>query len=112
MTKPVFSFCILVSQIHSPRLKVSEIGGARNLQICILPGRPDFNVVGLARGKAKISGAKFNDPIVQPEQLQNFLGLGGQLFMLFTGAFRCRDFDQLYLIELMDPQDTARFTAG
>src|SRR5438105_10993824 len=109
MTKTVFAFRVLESEIHPSRLKIREVRATRNFQIGVLSWRPNLDVVGLGRTKAEVAGAKFNHAIMQPEQLQNFLGIGGQSFMLLVGTLRGGDFDQLHLVELMNPNDPARF---
>ena len=49
---------------------------------------------------------------MQPKQLQNFLGIGGQTLVFLAGTFRGSDFDQFHFVELMDANDPARFTTG
>src|SRR4029077_7118690 len=110
MAKTVFAFRILEPEIHPPRLKIGEVRATRNFQIGILSRRPNLDVVGFGGTKAEIGGAELNYAVMQPKQLQNFLGIGGQTLVFLAGTFRGSDFDQFHFIELMDTKDAPRFT--
>src|SRR5438270_11563916 len=102
MTKTVFAFRVLESEIHPSRLKIREVRATRNFQIGVLSGRPNLDVVGLGRTKAEITGAKFNHAIMQPEQLQNFLVIGRQALMLLEGNLWGGSLNDVSLVELME----------
>ena len=76
----VFPVLVLEAQRHAARLEVAEIRAARHFEIGVLAGRPDFDVVGLRRAEADVAGAEFDDAVVQAEQLQHFLRVGGERF--------------------------------
>src|SRR6185312_17358323 len=87
--------------IHPARLEVAAIGAARNLAIGLLPGQPDLDVVGLARGEAHVAGAEKHDPVGEPEALQHGLGACRHALMLLARALGMRDRDELDLAELV-----------
>src|SRR5438445_13384324 len=101
MAKTVFAFRILEPEIHPPRLKIGEVRATRNFQIGILSRRPNLDVVGFGGTKAEIGGAKFNHAIMQPKQLQNFLGIGGQTLVFLAGILRGMDYELYYFVILM-----------
>ena len=64
MTKAILSAGILVFEIHPARLEILEIGTAGHFEVTPLPGRPNFDVVGLCCTEAKIAGTEFDGSVV------------------------------------------------
>src|SRR6266496_5124984 len=93
--------------MHPARLKLLKIGTARNFEKCVLTGRPDFDVVSLGRSKPQITGAKFEDSIMQTKQLQDSLGVRSERFQFVVRFFRRRDLHQLDFVELVHTDDPA-----
>src|SRR5260221_5215756 len=112
MTKAVLAAGILVFEIHPARLEILEIRAAGHFQITPLPGCPYFDVVGLCCTEAKIAGTEFDGLVVQSKDLQHLLGIYGQCLQLRIGSFRCRDLNQLDLIELVYANETAALFSG
>src|SRR3954469_21237099 len=69
MAKAVLSVYVLVFEVHSTCLEILKIGAAGHFKIAPLPGRPNFDVVGLCCSEAKIAGTEFNNSIMQAEHL-------------------------------------------
>src|SRR5690349_1927498 len=49
------------ARLHAPRLELAAIGAARYLAIGVLPGQPDLEIIGLARGEAHIARTEQHD---------------------------------------------------
>src|SRR5206468_4771252 len=100
---------------HPARLKIFEVGAARNFQIRpAIAGsrRPNFEVVGFGRTKSQITGAKLDHAVMEPEHLQNFFRVRDQGLQFFVRLFRRRDLHQLHLVELMDAENSSCLTAS
>ena len=96
-----------IARIHAPPLKITAIRDAGNFTIGILPGQPDFEVIGLARTKAHIASAELHHPIGQFEPLQHFFGALRLALKFGFAAFCINNADQLDLGELVLAYHTA-----
>src|ERR1044071_2763472 len=111
MAEPVFPIAILESKLHPARLEIFTVRATGYFQVSVLPRRPDLNVVTLGRRKTHIAGAKLDDSIMQTELLQYAFCVSRKGFQFVIRFFRCRDFDQLHLVELMHAENAAGFAA-
>ena len=70
----------LETEVHSAGLVVLEIRAARYLEVGILAGGPDLDVVSFRGAKAHIAGAKHDHTVVESELLEDALGVGRERF--------------------------------
>jgi hypothetical protein len=89
-------------------LEVLEITARRNLAVEALPGQPDLDVVGLGRTESHVTGAKDNDPVVDPELPEHLFRVPGQGLQLIVGVLGPDELDQLDLVELMETYEPPR----
>src|SRR3546814_8257028 len=62
------------ARVHAARLEIAAVGTARNLAVAVLPRQPDFEVIGLARGKAHVAAAQQHLAVRQFERLEDLFG--------------------------------------
>ena len=89
--------------VHPAGLEVAAVRAARDLAIAALPGQPDLDVVGPARGEAGVARGQRHHPVGQPQPLQDRLGTADHPLVLGVGLLRRGDADQLDLGELVLP---------
>src|SRR3546814_20195729 len=79
----------------------SDLGTARNLAVAVLPRQPDFEVIGLARGKAHVAAAQQHLAVRQFERLEDLFGGARLAFELGVAVLGTDDRDELDLPELV-----------
>ena len=97
----------LATDAGAAGLKVGAVGAGRDLPVAVLAGQPDFDVIGLGRGKAQVCCAERNHTVGQFQKLQRLFGVGEQAFQLGKGLLRRADLDQLHLFELVLTDEAA-----
>lgn len=93
MAEIIFAVFGFKPQVHSAGLKVAEVRAAGDFEISILAWSPDFDVIGFGGAESEVAGAEFDDAVVQPEQLQNFLRICGEAFEFLKRVVRSDNFD-------------------
>ena len=101
----------LVAGIHAARLEIAADRAGRDLAIGVLAGKPDLDVVGLARREAHVAGAERDGAEGQIETLQHLLGAARHALMFVRRLLRRGDRDELDLGELMLADHAARVAA-
>ena len=112
MARPVLAIRSLESQPHPARLKIPEIAARRDLQKLSHPRRPHLQVVTARRPEADVARAQLDLSVMQAELLQHRLRMATEGFQGLHGTVRVLDPDQLHLVELMHPGQTARLFPG
>src|SRR5690606_29110625 len=105
-------FRVAIASLHAPRLEVAAVGAGRNLAVLVLARHPDFQVVGLGRAKAHVTGAQRQHAIRQLARLQHLLGAAGQLSQRLEGPGRLDDLYHLELVELVLTDHAAGIAPG
>src|SRR5690606_16835694 len=90
-----------MADLRAPRLEVAAVRAAGNLAILLLTGKPDLEVVGLARGEAEIARAENDPPIVEPEALEHRFRVSGENLELVVRTLRDAEAHELHLVELV-----------
>ncbi len=75
VAEAVFAVGILEPEVQPAGLEILEIRAARDLEIGVLAGRPDLDVVGFRAAEAEVAGAKLDDAVMEAEELEDFLGI-------------------------------------
>src|SRR3546814_2257460 len=89
------------ARVHAARLEIAAVGTARNLAVAVLPRQPDFEVIGLARGKAHVAAAQQHLAVRQFERLEDLFGGARLAFELGVAVLGTDDRDELDLPELV-----------
>src|SRR6266853_1898986 len=99
------------ANVGAARLERFVVRAGRNLAKSILRRQPDFDVIGLGIAETEIPGRKGDDPIMNPEPLQNGFGVARQRLEFVVRMLRQGIFHQLDLLELMLADYAARVLA-
>src|SRR5919107_282177 len=97
--------------LRAARLVRLEVRARRDFAEGVLRGQPHLQVVGLRRRAAHVAGRERDDAVVQPELLQNPLGVARQPFEFLVRVLGERELHQLDLVELVLADDAARVAA-
>src|SRR5260370_29377021 len=92
---------------RAARLKCLAVRAGRNLAEFSARGQPHLDVVSLGRGKAHVCGAQEHDAVVQPELLENDLGVAHQFLVLLVALLGPGKLEQLHLLKLVLAHDAA-----
>ena len=93
------------------RLKRLGVAAGGYLPVLSLPRQPDLDVVGLGRREPHVARAEGDRPIGQAETLQDRFGMAGQRLQHRVGLLRPRVGDELDLVELVLPDQSAHVRA-
>ena len=102
---------LFLEEGYSKALLCEQFGvSAHSIQRWVLAYRR-YGVKGLEpkqrpSGKSKVPGAQGDHPIVDIEPAKDLLGIRQQPFEFIIGSLRCRELDQLHLVELVLANDT------
>src|SRR5262245_48531634 len=99
-----------ITRIHAAGLEITTGRTGRNFAEGVLAGKPDLDVIGLARAEAHVAGAERDGSERQAEPLQHLLGALRHALMLDVRAFIPGDRNELHLVELVLAQHSARVT--
>ena len=88
-----------------PGLEVGEIGDGRRLQPGVLPGCVELQVVAFGAREAHVAGAEQQDPVREPQAVDEVLGVLPELLQPGVGVLGKHEVDHLDLVELVDPDD-------
>ena len=97
-----------VADSRPPGLEVPKIAARGDLPVGVLGGEPDLQVVGLGGGEAEVPGAERYRPVVEPQELEHPLGVGGERFELLLARLGPGELHQLHLVELVLADEPAR----
>ena len=112
VAEAVFAFGVLEAEVEPAGLEILEIGATGDFEVGVLAGSPDLDVVGFGAAEAEVAGAKLDDAVMEAEELEHLLGIGGERFEFRVGGLRGGELDQLDLVELMDADEAAGAEAG
>ena len=93
--------CGAEPRVHTAGLEVATNRARADFAISILPGQPDFDVMGATGAKPHIPDTKRHGAIGQLQTLQNSLGTFGHAVKLGAGVIGMGDRDHLHLFKLM-----------
>src|SRR5215204_3736410 len=96
-----------IPHVRSTCLKVRKGAGARDLQPGTHARSPYLDVVRPRACEARVSSRQLDNTIWKLQPLKNSLRVRGNALVLRRGVLRANDPHQLYLIELMDPNEAA-----
>src|ERR1039457_1743511 len=94
-----------VANVGAPCLIRLEIRARRNLAIQLLSRQPDFNVVCFRRRRSHVARAQRHGAVMQPQLLQNFLGVVREFLVFLVGLLGTRELHQFHFLKLMLPDD-------
>ena len=112
VAEDVFAVAVLEAELHAAGLVVAEAGAAGDLEVFVLAGGPDFDVVGFGGAEAEVAGTELDEAVVEAEFLKNGLGMAGEFLEEVEGFVGMGDLDELDLVELVHADDALVVTTG
>lgn len=73
---------------------------------------PDFDVIGFGGSETDVAGAKFDNSIVEAEELEDFFRMASEGFEGIHGGLRGGDMNEFDFVELMHANQAAGAKAG
>ena len=93
--------------VGAARLERLGIAAGRDLAVGLLARQPDLDIVCLCGREPHVSGTQQHRPVRQLEPLQDLFGVGGQRLQLLVRLIGRGELDELDLVELMLPDQSA-----
>src|SRR5262245_3775479 len=101
MDKLLLSVCPLEFDVHAASLKIGKSRTGGNFPVALFGWKPDLQVIGLGRGKSKVTRAERHYAVRDFELIKDLLCACRQQFESLERLLRFHELDQLHFIELV-----------